>query len=138
MLAKLRWAMGISSRSRMPMVVFTTLLEVSIGAAARGWRRPCGWGVGGREGGGSFTVKVGVDVTATVTVPALAAKPAASTLTSYVPGGSDSIVNSPSLLLFTVRTREKLLADAVTVAPATRAPVASTTTPTSAPSGLCA
>src|SRR5437899_4436009 len=80
----------------------------------------------------------GAEVTATVTVPVLDAKPAASTFTSYSPGGSDSTLKSPTLLLFTVRVSEKLLADTVTVAAAIRAPVTSDTVPTSAPSGLCA
>src|SRR5258707_3801323 len=138
MLAKLRCASGVSSKSRSPIVVFTTLLEFSIGAAVNDSRLVSTLTVCRTAAGCSFAFKVEVEATATVTDPVLVAKPAASTLTSYVPGGSDSMANSPSLLVFTVRTREKFLAEAVIVAPAMRAPVTSTTVPTSEPSGLCA
>src|SRR5258708_33391170 len=138
MLAKLRCASGVSSKSRTPIVVFTTLLEVSIGASVNDSRLASTVTVCRTAAGCSFAFKVEGEATATVTDPVLVAKPAASTLTSYVPGGSDSMANSPSLLVFTVRTREKFLAEAVIMAPAMRAPVTSTTVPTLEPSGLCA
>src|SRR5713226_2174270 len=93
------------------------------------WRGPCGR---------KMTEILGTALTEMVTAETAGANPGAETVTRYAPGGIPSRRNSPSGLLVAVRLSGDSSCSTVIVAPATRAPLASSTIPTSAPSAFCA
>src|SRR5229473_4087237 len=93
------------------------------------WRGPCGR---------KMTEILGTALTEIVTAETAGANPGAETVTRYAPGGIPSRRNSPSGLLVAVRLSGDSSCSTVIVAPATRAPLASSTIPTSAPSAFCA
>src|SRR5229473_3352356 len=91
------------------------------------WRGPCGR---------KMTEILGTALTEIVTAETAVANPGAESVARYAPGGIPSRRNSPSGLLVAVRLSGDSSCSTVIVAPATRAPLASSAIPTSAPSAF--
>src|SRR6266436_3730946 len=139
-LAKLRAARGIVSRSSEEMIVWCTALEASMGWVVM---------VGGpklsritvcccRDCNFSLTLTSRTELTTTFTSELASANPLAFTTTWYVPGRRSSMRNSPRLSEVASRWREESAAWTTIFAEGTAAPLASSTVPRRAPRGFCA
>jgi hypothetical protein len=137
MFAKLRCASGIVCRSLTVTIPCCTALAVSIGSVVIDdvclTITVCCTG-----SGFIVIVKSRTELAKTVISARASANPAARTLTRYGPAGSKSTRNSPRSSPDALRTNEEPAASISILAPCTRAPLASSTTPRSVPVGFCA
>ena len=138
MFAKLRAGSGRDSRSWLPTTPPCTALAVSIVSVVIEEEIPSTFTVSRPLASLSVTARSRTTLTATSTSAVASAKPLAVTVTRYDPGSSPSMRNSPRSLAVASRVKDAPCDCTTTRAPATRAALASCTSPRSAPFGFCA
>src|SRR2546422_288097 len=114
------------------------LLVVSMGCEVSEGAVSCTWIACGIPCGFKMIEILGAELTATGMREPASANPGATTVTRYCPGARSSKRKSPSASVVVERRNDDSSRSIDTLAPATRAPLASSTVPTKAPPGLCA